>query len=375
MTANILNAFIGVLAVCRFCPMCKPAGEVGNLTLLESHTTRARAMLLWRIASGIAGWEQRPVELIYQSTLDSISQAWCVSHYPVSDYMTAARAEAFAAGLAPECVHKALQRIVPDPVDVESKVLLLASEAAELGDASLAKPALRVLERMGIPAATVVALSGALAYSLGAQDSARKQAIRVLDFIRRSKARFVIADGPQTLWALRCIYPALNVEMPDQVEIVSLPEYLDQAIQQGKLNPIDYRRRKILFHDSRSACLLADRMADATTIQPGYRGPQETLGRGEIFEAPRRLLGAMKMDLLYSVWSRSLSRSCGADDGLWLTYPALAQGLAMQRLLEAKRLGAELLVSDSLLCARHLACMAGDGDPRVLWLPELLELT
>jgi Fe-S oxidoreductase len=374
MPANILTTFIGILAGCRFCPMCKPAGEVGNLTLLESHTTRARAMLLWRIATGIAGWEKRPAELIYQSTLDSISQAWCVSHYPVSDYMTAARAEAFATGLAPDCVHKVLQRIVPDPVDMESEVLLLASEAAELGDASLTQPALRVLERIGIRAATVAPLSGALAYSLGAQDSAREQAIRVVEFIRRSKAQLVIADGPQTLWALHRIYPTLDVEMPDYVEIVSLSEYLDRAIQQGKLKSPDYRRERILFHDSRSACLLADQMADATAIQPGYQGPQETLGRGEVFESPRRLLGAMKMDLLYSVWSHSLSRSCGADDGLWLTYPALAQGLAKQRLLEAKRLGAELLVSDSLLCARHLACMAGDGDPRVLWLPELIEL-
>lgn len=82
----------------------------------------------------------------------------------------------------------------------------------------------------------------------------------------------------------------------------------------------------------------------------------------------------MGMERLYSTWSRSLCRSCGADDGLWLTYPKLAAGLARQRLQEAKRLGAEILITDSLLCAQHLAKYCAEGDVRVVWLPELLAL-
>lgn len=68
------------------------------------------------------------------------------------------------------------------------------------------------------------------------------------------------------------------------------------------------------------------------------------------------------------------SRSCGADDGLWLTYPKLAAGLARQRLQEAKRLGAETLITDSVLCARHLAKFCAEEDVRVVWLPELLAI-
>ncbi|MCI0477706.1 MAG: hypothetical protein L0Y55_15795, partial [Anaerolineales bacterium] len=95
---------------CRFCTMCKPAAEVANLTQLESHTTRARALILWRIAADIAKWQPRDIELLYQSTLDSISQAWCVVDYPVSEHVLAARAEVHAAGHAPQEVRQTLTR-------------------------------------------------------------------------------------------------------------------------------------------------------------------------------------------------------------------------------------------------------------------------
>jgi hypothetical protein len=79
--------------------MCKPAAEVANLTQLESHTTRARTMMLWRIAEGLIEWTPCEVALVYESTLDSISEAFDVFHYPVSQYMLAARADIWEAGL------------------------------------------------------------------------------------------------------------------------------------------------------------------------------------------------------------------------------------------------------------------------------------
>ncbi|HEY63282.1 MAG TPA: (Fe-S)-binding protein [Caldilineae bacterium] len=340
--------------------------------MLESHTTRARAMMLWRIAHGLTTWQPREVELLYQSTLDSISQAWCVNHYPVSEYVAAARADAFEAGLTPEPVLQALRRATPEPTPISGEVILLASEIAELGDEAGLQLALRALAQAGIQAQPLVAASGALAYSLGDRERARGQAAQVVGLIQESNARMVIADGPQTLWALRRIYPILEVPLPSGVTITSLSEHLARAVQQGQLTPPRDEGRKIFFHDSRSACLVADEMAQPEAIQPGYRGPEETLGKGEVFDAPRRLVDAMGMERLYSVWSRSLSKSCGADDGLWLTYPKLAEGLAKQRLQEAKRQGAELLITDSFLCARHLARAVGEGDIPVRWLPELL---
>jgi hypothetical protein len=110
----------------------------------------------------------------------------------------------------------------------------------------------------------------------------------------------------------------------------------------------------------------------AEVIQPGYVGEEAKLGGGAIFDAPRQLLDAMGMKRRYSVWSRALSKSSGADDGLFLTYPELAAAMAQARLAEAKRAGAGVLVAESLLDAIHLAQFADETGVVVTWLPVLL---
>jgi Fe-S oxidoreductase len=354
--------------------MCKPAAEVANLTQFESHSTRARAMLLWRVLQGMIDWTPRAVELLYESTLDSISEAWCISHYPVSAYVLAARAEVYAAGLAPDTVRAAVDSGAVDVADFDAigDVLFLAGEIAEWGDVTLTRPALTALEHAGLTARPVLALSGAAAYALGALDVARQQAEHIAALIRSSGARTVITDSPQTLWALRCAYPTLGVSLPDGVRVVSLLETLADCLRAGSFTPATMTGMRALLHDSRSAALLADSLPLAQAIQPGYVGDESTLGTGTIYDAPRILAQAMGVDSLYSVWTRALSRSSGADDSLWRTYPALAEGLARQRLQTARDLGAERVITDSPLQAAHLGRFAGEFDLKVHWLVELL---
>jgi hypothetical protein len=369
-----LKEYKDFLYGCRFCTMCKPAAEVANLTQLESHTTRARALLLWRIAEGQVDWKPREVELLYQSTLDSISQAWCVVDYPVSEYILAARAEVFAAGLSPISVRQALEREISYKSIPFADTLLLACESAELCDPNAAVPMLDALASIGIPAASAVVPSGSLPYTLGDLTRATSQAQSVIRSIKESKARLVIADSPQTLWAIRQMYPALGISLPDEVAITSFSDLLADFLGQGQ--NVEWipalKGKSAFFHDCRSAALVADTMPIAEVIQPGYTGQEDTLGNGAVFESPRRVIEVAGMKRIFSAWSRGLCKSCGADDGLWLTYPSFAQGLARQRLDEANRLGVDVLVTDSLLCAHHLKQSAKPGDVIIKWLPELL---
>ena len=63
----------------------------------------------------------------------------------------------------------------------------------------------------------------------------------------------------------------------------------------------------------------------------------------------------------------------GADDGLWLTHPDLADGLAAQRIEHAASLGATTLVTDSPLAAALLAKHTQGHDINVYLLAELIE--
>ncbi|MFB0546631.1 MAG: hypothetical protein ACETWB_06955, partial [Anaerolineae bacterium] len=356
----------------RFSPMCKPAAEVANLTQLESHTVRARTMMMWRIAEGIIDWGPREVGLLYESTLDSISEAFDVFHYPISQYMADARADVWEAGLAPECVKQAVEASTAKTVDKpptapESGALLLAGEIAQLGDDALLAPMSLALKAAGIKASAWVAPTGALAYALGARDVAQAQAAQIVKGIQASGAQTVIADGPETAWALTKIYPALGIDLPQTVTVKLLSVALDESLTPSKRD-----LGKVFVHDSRPAYLIADGPPSYTVILPGCTEDESTFGSGPVYEALRHLLDAMGAQRVFGTWTRALAKTSGADEGLWLTYPDLAAGLAAQRLDYAERLGAAMLVTDSPLAAAYLSRHTAGGEVEVRLLADLL---
>jgi len=273
----------------RFSPMCKPAAEVANLTQLESHTTRSRMMMLWRIAEGHLDWSQREVELLYESTLDSISEAFDVFHYPVSRYMLDARADVWEAGLAPENVQRvvstSLEQKVDSPPQVKAKgALLLAGEIAQLGDKGFLPPLETALGAAGLTAPVWIAPSGALAYALGAWEAAQEQARAILEGIENSRASTVIADGPETAWALLKVYPALGLTLPDGVKVKLLSEALAE-----RLIPDRRELGAVFFHDSRPAYFLAESAPNHLAVMPGFAGEATAFGSGPVYEVPRKL--------------------------------------------------------------------------------------
>jgi hypothetical protein len=172
----------------RFSPMCKPAGEVSNLTQQEGHTTRARVIMMWRVAEDMINWGSREAELLYESPLDSISEAFDIFRYPISRYMLDARADVWDAGLVPDCVKAVIaatsaQTVERSPIVAEGEALLLPSEIAQLGDTYLLDSMRAALQNAGVDVSPWVAPSGALAYALGAHSLVKEQAIKVMEGI------------------------------------------------------------------------------------------------------------------------------------------------------------------------------------------------
>lgn len=366
-----LNKYEKELYELRFSPMCKPAGEVANLTNLESHTTRARMIMLWRICKGFAEWGPRETELLYQSTLDSISEAFDVFHYPISQIMLEARADVWEAGIAPQNVVNVVDEIRDIPMRdfpelSHEKTVILGGELAHIQDNRLSEM-LGTLQKTFSSTPVWVTPAGSSEYCLGALDRARERAERVVEGILKSGAKKVIADSPETAWMLRVIYPKLELNLPDNLEITLLSESLEIKSSQVKKN-----LGRVFVHDSRAAYLIADGLPSHLAILPGHLDNEDDFGSGTVYDAPRQLLEAMGCEQLSGTWMRALAKSCGADDGLWLTYPDLARGLGDQRLHYINGLGAEAVVCDSPLCAAHLKDMVPKGELPVFWIPELL---
>ena len=356
----------------RFSPMCKPAGEVSNLTQQEGHTTRAHVIMMWRVAEDMIDWGPREAELLYESTLDSISEAFDVFHYPISRYMLDARADVWDAGLAPDCVKEVVaatsaQTVEIPPIVAEGGALLLASEIAQLGDTSLLDSMRVALQNAGVDASSWVAPSGALTYALGAHAVAKEQALKVMEGIRDSGAQTIIADGPETAWVLKNIYPAFDLGLAEDVTVRLLSEVLAEAQAPPKREV-----GTVFVHDSRPAYLIADGAPDTRAILPGHFDDESIFGSGIVYEAPRHIVDSVGGQRVFGTWTRALAKSSGSDDGLWLTHPGLAAGLAEQRLDYAVGLGAAMLVTDSPIAAAHLSKYVGERPLEVKLLSELL---
>ena len=339
------------------------ACEVFNLTKQESHSTKGRALLLWRIVAGHSSFNNRDAEIVYQSTLDTISQAWCVHGYPVGEYVHAARCELVKNGTPPLPVSHVLENL-PAPTEAPKASTVFLTET------SIDPEALKILAG-GIPEIWVSS-TGRIPYALGDIDSAKEIADEVSEKIRRAGIKTLIVDGPVGLYTFTILYKDLKANLPDDLKIIPLSAAIEEALNESLISPRVGNSRTYFIHDSRTAFYLADESADDTVLQPALSDCEKGSGIGEVFDRPRRICEKAGCQIVESVWTKAMSRSSGADDALDLTYPKLAEGLAKARVEQVKTIGADAIICESFTDALSLSnASVHEDDPEVIWLPKL----
>ena len=359
---------------CRFCPMCKPAGETANVTYYESHTTRARAMLLWRVLHGMADYSDRDIELLYETTLDSVSEAWCVNHYPVSKYLLAARQALVKAGRIPDSVKVVLgqrEALVTESVG-KGDTVFVGADTDQTGLRDATPRYRRVMERLGIEGRLLIGSVGLVSHCLGDDMGAAAAAEPMAAEINSSPPKRIVADSQDTYYVLTRLFPEWGIPLPKGAEVLSLADYCGK--KEKRAGGRDLEGKKVFVHDSRACVALAEKLPSDEVIQPGFAGPEEALGTGRVYDDLRRIIDRSGGKRVFSVWSRCMSKTSGADDGLALTYPALARRLAAYRFQQAEAAGAETVVTDSLAAVTLWETLSSDEGQGLsfAWWPELL---
>jgi Fe-S oxidoreductase len=117
------------------------------------------------------------------------------------------------------------------------------------------------------------------------------------------------------------------------LEVFHGVEFIELLLREGRLKFNKTIRRKVSYHDS---C---------------------HLGRGcGVYDAPRNVLRSVPgVELVEMERNRRWAWCCGGGGGVPEAYPELAQWNADDRLREAERSGAELLLTSSSLCQRSFA--------------------
>ena len=354
-----INEFENYLYACRFCTMCKPFGEVSCVTKDETHSTRIRAMLLWRVATGKAPWDANISQVVYQCSLNTVNQAWCLDRVPVPRYILAAREDLCQAGFAPDVVKdysipsgdSIAEKLAPY-TNPRAEVLLYPGDALAAGDPDSAISALKLISKLGISAGLPGKLfdSGGLAYCLGRTDLLREQASQVLGSFEG--ATLVIVDGPLSMWALSTVYSSLGVPLPPNIQFSLLTDWLIEQRLNTRLSFPEMPERVYLVGSEFSRLL-----KDGVGSYESFRKLIETVPGLVLIEPVDRL---------------ELAHSSGAGGGLHLVNSDLALAVSRQRVEEALQANACWLVTDSPLDAAQLK-LASPAQLCVLTVTEFLE--
>lgn len=375
-----LDRYKEYLNGCRFCPMCKPMCTVGNLTQQEALNTRGRAITLSRIQQGYADWTPRAVETVYRCTLGGRCQEWCLNHYPVTEYIPAARADIVERGLAPDvatAVEEAVRRSGnpwgEDPSDrwdalgeafaslpkkAEVAYFVGCTGAYKMPNSVVSTLKLLHTAEVEVTIAAQETCCGYPLYNLGFWDLAQEMARRNASALAETGAKRIVVGCAAGFRALTALYPQWGIEI--EAEIVPLSRFLVELVEAGRLHFPHPPTDKVTYHD---ACLTRLSHRD--------------------YESPRRLLKALEgVELVEMRWNRELSRCCGAGGGVLFTYPDMARDIALERLSEATRTDADLVVTDCPTCAFHLSGASqatqdqskegGKPSPQVMTLTEYL---
>ena len=131
-----------------------------------------------------------------------------------------------------------------------------------------------------------------------------------------------------------------------ELEVVHGVEYVENALRAGRLKFTKTVRKRVTYHDS---C---------------------HLGRGcGVYEAPRAILRSVPgVELVEMERNQRWAWCCGGGGGVPEAYPELAKWSTEDRLREAERTGAELVLTSSALCQRRFA----DCGPNSLPSQDLL---
>jgi Fe-S oxidoreductase len=354
---------------CRFCWMCRHVCPVGHVTKRETLTPHAWALLIDAVRRGTMTWNAETADVLYQCADCGLCRTHCITDRPLPEAIALARAEAAAAGHAPQAAYAwrdasderarhataSAGRLAPPPeggsAATGTGVALFLGEAMAQNAASVGA-ALTLLAAAGVRPTRIgdTFSNGVTASALGFPDRARAQAQAVVSAVTSAGSTQVLVLGSSDHFAFARLYgERLGVAWPEQVKVTEVTTVLAEAVAEGRLR--------------------------FTTRSDGpayaYHDPCQSPRIRRDPGPPRALLSAALGEARRLFWREERAHPCGSVGALALTHPEVAAQLSDARLADAAEAGASLLVTEDPGCLQHLQSRSTTGVS-VVGLYELL---
>jgi Fe-S oxidoreductase len=362
--------------------------------LFDSFSAWGRLRLALGLMDGQVNYSQRLVEAIYKCQLCGACDAGCKRNLDleISSSLEALRIKCVNDGYGPMPEQKALAEKIEKehnvfgapsknrakwikenkPVDETDIIYFVGCYASykmpeiSRATASILNASGRGFKLMGPDEYCC----GYPLYSTGQMDKAKEVAEHNIESIENSGARTVVTSCAECYKTLKVDYPKMLGKSTSDMgyQVIHLVEFVEEQLGEGNIqfkNKLDLR---LTYHDS---CNLA-RMSEPWVYWEGKRGhfgltePTMPRRRGTygLYGQPRDILRSIPgADLVEMVRIRENAWCCGAGGGVKEAFPDFAKWSADERLLEAKDVGAQALVTTCPRCKENFTnTIKASGD-------------
>jgi Fe-S oxidoreductase len=191
---------------------------------------------------------------------------------------------------------------------------------------------------------------GGRAYQMGYREVALNQAQRNMDMMKKAGVKTLVTGCAECYYAFKVLYD--KFEGKGDIEVLHTSEYFDRLIKKGSLKPQKKVNLPVTYHDP---CHLG-RQGEPYIHWNGKRisgqiilfDPPKEFRRGTygVYQPPRNILESIPgLKLIEMDRTKEYAWCCGAGGGVSETNPEFAHWTANERIKEAKRTGAEAIVT------------------------------
>ena len=232
---------------------------------------------------------------------------------------------------------------------------------------SIAKATKKILDSTGTDYVTLGSeekCCGSVLLRTGQVDEAKELAKNNIEMIRSKGVSTVLASCPGCYLAFTQDYPALVGELG--VKVVHTAEFLEKLITDGKL-PLAGLPMKATYKNGKLSM-------SGFPLKVTYHDPCH-LGRWSgIYDPPRNVLKAIRqLELVEMFFNRADAWCCGAGAGVMSLSGDYAKAMASERLNQAEKAGAKVMVSACPFCKFNFE-QAAKGRDKLMEVYDVVEL-
>ena len=234
----------------------------------------------------------------------------------------------------------------------KASVVFFVGCTSSYREKEIARDTVKLLDRIGVDYTIIPdeRCCGSVLLRLGRKKAFDDLTTHNIEAIKRTEANTIVTSCAGCFRTWKIDVPSEGYNYPFQV--LHITEYLDKLIQEGKISFKAPELIKVTYHD------------------PCHLGRH-----AEVYEAPRRVLTSVEnVELVEMETNKRYAHCCGSGGGCKGSYEDLADRVAADRILEAEKTEADILVTACPFCHRGLVDGAKyiNSSMKILDLPTFL---